>query len=332
MVGKRDPGKIVRDLSPLERRGIEVIKGEVTAIDPATRKIRVAERDIEADYVVVSLGADLAPDRIPGLADAGRNLYSLEGATSIRDARAQITSGHLVVLVAGMPFKCPAAPYEAAMLLDDDLRKRGVRENVSVSVYTPEPGPMGVAGPEMSGAVRGLLEERDIEYRPQHQVDRVDDGTLHFADGSEVHFDHLMYVPPHVAPAPVVDAGLTNEAGWVPVDRATMATQHAGVYAIGDVTTIPLSMGLPLPKAGTFAEGQAKTVAASIAAEINGHGAPGTFDGHGSCFLEIGRGKAAMGSGDFYAEPRPEVKVRRPGRVWHLGKVLFEKWWFFRWT
>jgi sulfide:quinone oxidoreductase len=221
---------------------------------------------------------------IPGLATAGHNLYTLEGATAIRDARKQLNEGNLVVLVARTPFKCPAAPYEAAMLLDHDLRKRKVRDRVTVSIYTPEPGPMPVTGPEVSAGVRQLIEERGIVYHPQHQVTEVDgtDKTLRFANGATARFDFLVYIPPHSAPAVVNEAGLTGETGWVPVNRHTMETKFPGVYAIGDVTGIPLAVGMPLPKAGVFAHREGEAVAQTIAAQITGRGQAGSFDGGGS--------------------------------------------------
>ena len=224
MVGKRRPENIWRDLSRLSRKGIEVVRGAVTAIDPESRRVEVDGRTIDSDYLVVALGADLEPGRVPGLADAGHNLYTLDGATEIRDTREEMARGRLVVLVASMPFKCPAAPYEAAMLLEDDLRKRGVRDTVDVTIFSPEPGPMGVTGPELSAAVRGMVEGRGIEYRPQHQIESVDPEarTLRFKDGAEESFDYLVYIPPHVAPQVVRDAGLTGDSGWVSVDRHTM--------------------------------------------------------------------------------------------------------------
>ncbi|MCH8870610.1 MAG: NAD(P)/FAD-dependent oxidoreductase [Chloroflexi bacterium] len=332
-VGLRRPEAIVKDLAPLESKGIEVIKGEVEAIDPQQKTVRVAGRELQADYLVVSLGAQLAPEELPGLSDAGHNLYDLEGATAIRDARTSFTSGRLVVLVSRMPFKCPAAPYEAAMLLEHDLKKRKVRRNVSVAVYTPEAGPMAVAGPTVSAGVRSMVEGRDIEYYPQHQVTSVDGstGTLSFADDTEAHFDFLVYIPPHIAPPVVRDAGLTGESGWVQVDRNTMETSFPDVYAIGDVTGIPLSMGLPLPKAGVFAHGEGVAVAQTIASKITGRGEPKTFDGNGGCFIEIGGGKAGFGKGDFYAEPAPTIKLHQPSRYRHLNKVLFEKYWMWKW-
>lgn len=337
IVGLRDPEKIVRSLDSLQRKGIEVVQAEITAIDPARHSVQANGREWTGDYVVVSLGAQLAPEVIPGLAEAGHNLYTIEGATAIRDARRGLASGRLVVLTAGVPYKCPAAPYEAALLLEYDLRKRKLRDRVEVAVYAAEPAPMGVAGPEVAAGVRQMLQERNIAYYPQHQVTRVDPATrtLYFANGTgnaaEAHFDLLVYVPPHRAPAVLREAGLTGEAAWVPVDRHTLATPFPGVYAVGDMTGIPLAMGQLLPKAGVFAHRQAEVVAQNIAAEIAGRGSRAAFDGHGECFVEAGDGKAAFGRGNFYAEPRPTVKLYQPGRHWHAGKVLFEKDWLRRW-
>lgn len=332
-VGLRQPHSFIRELKKLEDKGIEVIRGEVTAIDPATKAVEVNGKQVHGDYLVVSLGAELRPEQIPGLAEAGHNLYSLCGAEAIRDQRKGFTEGTLAVVVARTPFKCPAAPYEAAMLLDHDLRKRKVRRLVSVAVYTPEAGPMGVAGPEVSAGVRQLIEERDVAYYPDHQITAVDPTarTLSFANGSEARFDFLVYVPPHAAPSVVREAGLTGESGWVTVDRYTMETRFPGVYAIGDVTSIPLAMGLPLPKAGVFAHHQGEAVAQSIAAQVAGRGQPGRYNGHGECFVEVGGAKAGFGRGNFYAEPRPTVKLYKAGRHWHAAKVLYERDWMRRW-
>lgn len=332
-VGLREPAGIVRDLSLLRKKGIEVVKGQVERIDPAHKAVTVNGATLDADYLVVSLGAELKPDLIPGLAVAGHNLYSVDGATAIRDARKGLTQGDLVVLITRTPFKCPAAPYEAAMLLEHDLRKRKVRDQVRLSIYTPEPGPMPVTGPEVSAGVRQLVEERGIKYFPQHSVTQVDAATktLHFANGAQAHYDFLVTIPPHAAPAVVQEAGLTGPAGWVPVDRSTLETTFPDVYAIGDVTTIPLAVGMPLPKAGVFAHREGEAVAKSIAAKIAGKGEAGVFDGHGECFVEVGGGKAAFGRGNFYGDPKPAIKLHKPTPYWHAGKILFEKDWFRRW-
>ena len=174
-----------------------------------------------------------------------------------------------------------------------------------------------------------MVEDKGIGYHPEHQILSVDARAqrITFDNGATADFDLLAYVPPHRSPRVVRDAGLVDDSGWIPVDRNTLATHFPGVYAIGDVTGIPLKMGKPLPMAGVFAERQAQVVAANIALAITGKGAPTSFNGHGECFIETGGGKAGFGRGDFYAEPTPQIKLRNVGRHWHFGKVLFERNW-----
>ncbi len=333
MTGARTAPAISRPLAKLDSRGIERIQGEITRIDPDQRSVEVNGEVHRGDYLVIALGAELAPETIPGLAAAGHNFYTLAGAEALRDARLKLSAGRLVVLVSGIPFKCPAAPYEAALLLAADLRRRGLRERVAVDLYSPEPGPMPVAGPEVSRQVRAMVEGQGIGYHPEHAVKEVDPAarTIRFANGASAPFDLLAYVPPHRAPAVVRAAGLTGESGWVPADKHTLATKFPGVYALGDVAAIPLVIGKPLPKAGVFAHGQAEVVAHNIAAAILGRPADARFNGHGECFVEIGDGRAGFGSGNFYGEPTPQVRLRAPGRLLHLAKVAFEKYWLFRW-
>lgn len=331
MVGMRRARSIQRPVARLERKGIEVRRGEIEKIDPETRTVTVGGETIEADFLVVTLGAELAPETIPGLDEAGHSFYTLAGAESLRDALASTQKGRVIVLTAAPAYKCPAAPYEAALLIDAYYRKRAIRGDVTVEVYAAEPGPMGVAGPEMSAAVKQLLESKGIPYHPEHQVKSVDRAArrLEFANGAHADFDVLAYVPPHRAPRVVREGALAGETGWISVDRHSLATRFAGVYALGDVVSIPLALGKPLPKAGVFAHAEAMVVARNIVAAVGGKPEHERFDGHGECFIEIGDGKAGYGGGDFYAEPKPIVRVRAPGRRWHLGKVLFEKAWLY---
>jgi sulfide:quinone oxidoreductase len=331
-VGLRKPEQISRPVSALERAGVVLVRGSVERLDPSAKSVRVDGRELRGDYLLVALGAELAPETIPGLAEAGHNLYTLSGSEALRDARLELRSGQLIVLVSSVPFKCPAAPYEAAMLLEYDFRKRKLRDHVTFELHTPEPGPMPVAGPEVSARIREMVEAKGIVYRPQHPVARVapEAKRILFDDGASVRFDLLAYVPPHRAPQVVRDAGLVGESGWVPVDKGTLQTRFPGVYAIGDVTGIMLASGRPLPKAGVFAHAEAEVVADNLVHEITGKGTPRRFNGHGECFVETGDGRAGFGRGNFYAEPAPRVKLWRPSGALHLGKVAFEKYWLFK--
>lgn len=332
--GARRPEQITVDLRRLTaRRGIELAQAELQAIDVDAGRVETSTGPIPYDRLVVALGAELAPDILPGFAQGANNVYTLEGAVAAGRALREFEGGRVVVLVSRLPFKCPAAPYETALLAEALLRKRGLRSSTTVDVYTPEPFPMPTAGPVLGEALRGILEQRQIGFHPQHTVERVDHdtGELVLTGSERVGYDLLLGVPPHRAPAPVRESSLAGETGFIPVDRATLATSADGVYAIGDVTTIPLAGGKFLPKAGVFAHGQAEVVAKRIAAELAGRQPSDTFEGKGACFLEMGNGIAAYATGNFYADDAPEVTLRRPGRHWHLAKVAFEKYWLKRW-
>lgn len=331
LVGDRDPGQVQRPLSRLEAKGIERVQGEITELDAEGRRIRVDGEEIRGDAMVLSLGAELAPETVPGLVEGGHNLYGLDGSMGFRDALRRFDGGRVVVLTAAPGYKCPAAPYEAAMLVEDHLRREG--RDARVDIYAAEPGPMGTAGPEVSAAVRRMVEDRGIAYHPEHRIDSVDPDarTLHFDNGATADYDLLLYVPPHRAPAVVREAGLTGPSGWIPADPGTLRTEADGVFAIGDVTSVPLPSGKALPKSGVFAHREAKVVAENLAAEWSGRTPDAVFDGTGACFIETGAGRAGYGAGDFYAEPAPVMKLRSPSRLWHLGKVLFEKYWLWKW-
>ncbi len=331
LVGKRQAPQISRPLQQLGGRGIEFIRGEVTQIRPQERAVEVDGRTLQGDALIVALGAEYNLTAVPGLAQAGHCLYTPDGASAGHAALCAFNGGRIVILTAAPAYKCPAAPYEAALLVEADLRRRGKRERAQIYFYAAEPQPMVVAGPDLGAAVRGMLEARGIRYSPEHQVTAVDASArrLTFANGASAEFNVLFYVPPHRAPAAIRESGLANESGWIPVDRHRLKTRFAGVYAIGDVTTIPLKMGRPLPKAGVFAHAQAEVVAHNLAVAWTGRGASRQFSGDGACFIESGGGRAAMAQGNFYAEPLPAIKMRTPSLLWHAAKVLFEKHWLF---
>ncbi len=332
MLGRRDPRRITRDLRRLERKGIEFIAAEITALDLPNKKVWLSEREVAFDYLVVALGAQYSADEVPGLARA-YTFYHLDGAEGLRDELPRFSAGRVAIVVPSVPYKCPAAPYEGALLLDDYFRRRRRRDDVEIRVFTPEPQPMPVAGQAAGHAVMDILAAREVWFHPGARIKSVDQEakTLHFEDGSEAPFDLLIATPIHQAPSVVRAGGLAPEGGWVAVDRETLATEVEDVYAIGDVTAVPLASGKMLPKAGVFAHGEAEVVARNIAAEVHGRDAHWAFGGQGACFLETSRGKAAYVTGKFFAEPEPDVDLRQPSFLWHWAKVGFERMWLWRW-
>ena len=297
-----------RPRAGLDRHGVRFLRREITAIDPAARAVTTAAGGLEGDYLVVALGARSQPGLVPGLAEHAHNAWDVEGVAPLEAALARLTGGRVVVIIAGVPYTCPPAPYECAMLLDDHLRQDGRRARVELQVVTLQPMLLPNAGRAGSDWLAGQLAARGIGFETGRRVERFAAGRAVFADG-ELAADLMIAVPPHRPPAVVADSGLLGDGEWVRVDPATLETGHEKVFAIGDVTGIRLANGLPLPKAGVMAELEGERVAAAIAADVRGEPAAPGFDGRGFCFLETGKTTAAMIRGDFFARPEPRVEL-----------------------
>jgi len=310
-----------RSLATLAARGIVMRRGEITAIDPANRAAVVDGASVEADAMVLALGAEPTPQAIPGLVDHGVNAWDrshLDHAHGMVDA---FRGGRVVVGIFGLPYPCPPAPYELAMLLGERFDVRGI--DAGLTVFGPAPIAVPILGAAGCAPLDGRLAERGISFLGGRTATAVTDHAVQFEAHEPLPFDLLLAVPPHRCPAVLVDAGLAPAAGWVSVDRATLETGHPGVYVIGDATAIPLPNGMPLPKAGLFAEKEGEVVALRIAATLRGEEATATFDGRGACFIEMGDGEASTISGDFYSDP-PAVELSPPSVDQRAAKERFE--------
>lgn len=330
--GKRMPEQIIRKFDRLNRKGIEFHRAIIESIDLQTKKVIAGGTSYSYDYMIVALGAELNCDAIDGIEEQ-HCFYTAEGIIKTKEKLKNFSGGKVFVVISRKPYKCPAAPYESALLLHDIFKKKGVRSEVDLRLFTIEEGPMGVAGPKISAEVRKMVESQGIKYYPKYKLVSVDNQKkeIVFESGEKYNFDLLLVVPPHKAPNIVRDAGLLGESGWIPVNPETLETKHPGVFAIGDITGIKLSCGKPLPKAGVFAHFEADVVAERISEQIQEKSPTKLFGGGGACFLEVGAGRAGLAFGNFYGKPNPKVIMLPPSKLGHWLKVLFEKWWFWRW-
>ncbi|MDG6906689.1 MAG: FAD-dependent oxidoreductase [Nitrososphaerota archaeon] len=336
MLWTRKQEQVQKDLNLLrKKKKIEVLNDEVLSIDIEGKSVLTkSSGKLPFDYLVVALGAGYSIQAIPGLSEYAQHIYDLESALKFKEAVEKFNGGTVAVGISRTPFKCPAAPYEVALLLDDYYRKKGIREKIKFDFFTPESIPVPAVGPDIGNKVLELLKSRGINYHPKLKVKEIKSNELIFVESEEkISYDMLFCVPPHVAPKPVVEAGLTDESGWIPVNSKTLETKHKGIYAVGDVASIATPNGYTpfLPKAGVFAHGQAEVVANNLAAEIKGRGKPKEWSGEGACFLEVGKGQSAYVKGTFLAEPKPEIEFHMPWKVWHMEKVAFEKYWMHHW-
>jgi sulfide:quinone oxidoreductase len=286
--------------------GVRFLQETITAIDPQTRRVTTDAGVREADVLIVALGADYDLDATPGLAEAGNEFYSVEGAELLAEVLPGFSRGRAIVGVCGAPFKCPPAPSEAALLLHDYLSARGVREACEISFVIPFGTPVPPS-PDTSGALVAAFAERGIEFVPGRRVASLDAGrsVAVLDDGSEMPFDLFLGVPKHRAPDVVIASGMADD-GYVPVSSSTLETRYPGVYAIGDVATVGV------PKAGVFAEGAASVVAASLIATLRGSTPPDAYGGRGSCYIEFGGGRVGRVDVDFLSGPKPTGTYHEP--------------------
>lgn len=310
-----------RSLATLDGRGIRVVQGTIESIDPGARAAVVDGERLDADAVVVALGARRDPDAIPGFREYAIDAYDVAESAASAAAIDAFTGGRVIVGIFGAPYPCPPGPYELALLLMDRFEAAGIPGGMLV--FTPQAGSLPILGTEGCAAFDGRLVNAGITFRPKTVAESVEDGVVLTGDGVRLPFDLLIGVPPHRVPPVVAASGLTGGGAWVPVDRSTLQTTFPGVYAIGDVTAIPLANGNPLPKAGVFAHAQGEVVAARIADHFAGRQPSATFTGNGMCFLETGRGRATMVAGDFYADP-PAVRLREDSEANFEAKQAFE--------
>jgi sulfide:quinone oxidoreductase len=185
-------------------------------------------------------------------------------------------------------------------------------------VTTPQPMTLPAAGSEISQFVAEALKNRGIELRTEQSVRAIDADirTVSFTDGEQLEYALLLAVPRALPPRVVADSSLAGEGGWIQPERETLHTRFEGVYAAGDCTASPP------PKAGIFAEAEARVAARNIAAEIDG-GFGDRFDGMGYCFLEFPGHRASALEGNFFAQP-PEVRLAEPDTETFVRKQAFE--------
>ncbi|ADB53546.1 NAD(P)/FAD-dependent oxidoreductase [Conexibacter woesei] len=317
MFGHTTPEAVRLPYRDVAMPGVRVLRETVAAIDPDARRVTTDAGVHEADVLVVALGADYDMDATPGLAEGGNEFYSVAGAERLAAVIPAITAGHIVIGVCGAPFKCPPAPSECALLLHDQLVARGVRDACRISYVMPLNTPVPPS-PETSAALLEAFAERDIAFVGGHRIAAVDPArsVAVLDDDSELPFDLLLGVPKHRAPDVVIASGMT-ENGYIPVDFATLATRHPGVYAVGDVATAGV------PKAGVFAEGAARVVAQTIIAQLGAGDAPGRHLGQGTCYIEFGAGRIGSVDIDFLSGPERTGTFNAPSTEQMERKQLF---------
>ena len=318
-------GERAADLQRPERslldRRVTLRVGEVRGIDTDARTVRLEDGGaLPYDQLVIATGCRIAPEEIEHFDEEAHHFYTADAAGRLREALDAFAGGRIVIGIAGMPYKCPPAPLEVALLIESELRERGLRDRTEVHFCSPIGRAFTIES--VSEMVTPILAERGIGLHTFFNVESIDPARKVVAslEGEELAYDLLILVPPHHGEPFLIGSGLASRpGGWLPTDRATLQVGgHPDVYALGDATDLPLS------KAGSTAHFEAPVVTERITAAIQGRAVDarrGTYLGKVMCFFEIGDGKGTLLQFDYDHPPKPP----KPNRIWHLGKIVFNK-------
>jgi sulfide:quinone oxidoreductase len=317
LFGGADPADVRIPYRELAKPGVEFRQERITAIDPGARRVTTDGGSYDADILVVALGAEYDVAATPGFAEGGLEYYSIAGAERMRDALPSFAGGNVLIGVLGQPYKCPPAPFEGAFLLHDQLVERGIREQTQIRIVAPMSVPVPVT-PQVSQRFLDELAARGIEYTAQSRVVELVPSAKEavLESGERLPYDLFVGIPIHRVPAVVADSGLA-ENGWVAVDRGTLMTTFPDVYAVGDV------VGLPMAKAGVFAENAAGVVADDIVARLRGETSERRYEGEGNCYIEFGSGRVAKVEANFLGGPSPRGEIVGPSEDLAADKKTF---------
>jgi sulfide:quinone oxidoreductase len=315
--GGAPPEQLERPERGLLDRSVRLAVGDVRRINRAAHQVEMADGVVfPYDTLVIATGARLAPELLPGYAAGAHHFYAPEEALRLHDVLRDFTGGRIVVGVADLTYKSPTAPLEFAFLLDDDLRRRGLRDRSEIVFVSP--GDRVFLSEHVAAFIEPLFADRGIRVERDFAAAAIDAAgrTLTARSGKTLGYDLLVLVPPQRGAQLVIDAGLGDAQGWIPTDRETLqCLADPQIYAIGDANDLPIS------KSGAAAHFEAKVVAHRIVAALLGQHDDARYSGETLCFLETGRGQACQFVFDYAHPPQPTP----PNQLYHYEKALFNR-------
>lgn len=320
--GEMKPEQLVRSERSLLSRRVALHVAGAEHIDPAAQTVSLdSGATLPYDTLVISTGARLAPEALPGFAESAHHFYSPEAALKLQEALLHFRGGKVVIGVADLPYKCPPAPLEFAFLLEAYLGRHGTRQATEMTYLSPINRAFTIE--TVSEFVTPMLEQRGIALQTFFNTESIDPAakTITSLEGDTLPYDLLVLIPPHRGSKIVMDSGLGDEQGWLPTDKATLQSKaHPNIYGLGDATDLPVS------KSGSAAHFEARVIADRIVNTIRvARGQPShgeqTYDGHVMCFLETGHSMATQLVFDYTHPPHPP----RPSPIYHYEKTAFNR-------
>jgi sulfide:quinone oxidoreductase len=332
-MGHERAERLVKPERKLLDGNVDLVVDEVRRIDVEGAKVELASGEVLVfDQLVIATGSRIVPEAMPHFDQEAHHFYTAQASAKLRRALDAFTGGKILIGIAGIPYKCPPAPLEVAFLVESEMRQRGLRERTEIQFLSPINRAFTIES--VSEMATPILEEKGIDLQLLAGIDSIDpERKVVITDALEEYsYDLLICVPPHRGANVVIESGLAPKSGWLPTDRHTLqlkkmappgtpdeqVERYPNVHVLGDATDLPLS------KAGSTAHFEAPVVAERVAAALLGRqpsARHATYTGKVICFFEVGDGKGTLLSFDYDHPPKPP----KPGRLWHLGKIVFNK-------
>ncbi len=345
-VGWRNREDVSFKLEPyVTAKGIDFIPVGVSRIKPDDNRLVLADdREIDYDYLVIATGPKLAFDEIEGTGPEGftSSICTLDHAEkAYENWQAFIERPGPIVVGAVQGASCFGPAYEFAFIMDADLRKRKIRDQVPMTFVTSEPyiGHLGLGGVgDSKGMMESELRHRHIRWICNAKVARVDDGIMHVVEHDEqgnpsgeheLPFNFSMMLPAFKGVDPVMEVGedLVNPRGFVKVDEYQRNPKWNNIYSVGVCIAIPPVEATPVPtgapKTGYMIESMATAVAHNIRDVLEAKQPSTQATWNAICLADMGDTGAA-----FVAMPQippRNVAWMKKGRWVHLAKKAFEK-------
>lgn len=304
----------------LDRR-IRFLQGEVARLDPHARRAVITHGEFEGelhyDYLIYAPGRRLATERVPGFFEHAHHLLNVDAALKFGEAVRGFREGHAVI------GSCPGARlsvpvYETAFALSRLIEERGERERIKVIIVNPESQSDHLGGPEMAKALREALDAHDITLMPKFAISRVTADQVWTAKGLRLGYDLLMLIPPFQGASASLGTGITDEDGYIRVDKRMRVEGVERMYAAGD------AVNFDGPKMGHMAVRQGEVAAANVAAEIEGETPDAEYDHELMLVIDEGGQDAIYLHEKLW---RDEPASVRQGRFWSWAKRAQEKYW-----
>ncbi len=344
-VGWRKPEQIGMDIrDPLLRRGIECVEVPAAAVQPEHNRVQLTDgREVDYDYLVIATGPRLAFDEVSGLGPDGftQSICTGPHAQAAWEAyQAFLAKPGPIVIGAVQGASCFGPAYEFAMIVDADLRKRKLRDQVPMTFVTSEPyiGHMGLGGVgDSKGLMESEMRQRHIRWITNARVEAVEAGQVKVqemdargapAQAHELKFDYAMLLPAFTGVDAVRNVeGLTNPRGFILIDKHQRNPTWRNIYAAGVCVAIPPVEATPVPtgapKTGMMIESMVTAIVHNIRDEMAGRTATAEATWNAVCLADMG--DTGMAFVALPQIPPRNVTWTRAGKWVHVAKIAFEK-------